>query len=71
MGRQKKGCSSLAARVLEFFEANPDEELTRADMKVKFSAGESNLSTALSELRDQVESVHIVRLRTKGMGRAE
>ena len=71
MGRQNKGRSALHVRLLDFFKANPDEELTRADIMTKFSACESGVAKALAEVRSEVESVHVIRLRTKGMGRSE
>lgn len=38
---------SLAAKVVAFFEANPDEELTREDMAAKFDVAATSVAAAL------------------------
>jgi len=61
--------NSVAQRVARFFRDNPDEELTYADLAVKFP------EVALGTLRDivkklsargEVESVHVIRNPAKG-----
>jgi hypothetical protein len=51
-------------RLIAFFEANPDEELTRADIIVKFDASTKNVDAALSRARleRRIESVHAYRV---------
>ena len=39
---------SLVARVLAFFEHNPDEELSRSDVAVKFGLGITSVSGTLA-----------------------
>ncbi len=39
---------SLVARVLAFFEHNPEEELTRSDVAVKFELGITSVSGTLA-----------------------
>lgn len=60
--------TGLPARLLAFFMANPDEELSFADICAKFDVGISNARYAVDALgRDgHVESVHVVRLNGKG-----
>lgn len=52
-----------------YFQANPDEELTWPDMLVKFERCRKTLTLALAELIEEgeLESVHVIRLREKGM----
>lgn len=57
----------LPARLLAFYEANPDEELTYSDIVAKFSVSPFTAREAVKALRSQIESVHIVRLRAKGI----
>ena len=61
----------LALRIYEFFWDNPTEELTCADICVKFSANVRTMESALRRLarHGSIESVHVVR--AKGKGRAE
>lgn len=62
---------SLAERIAAFFAANPDEELTHEDLAIKFDAAQFAVGYALAKLRARglLESVHIVRLRSKGIAR--
>lgn len=55
--------TGLPARLLAFFEANPDEELSRTDIETKFSVCESTVQNALQEMRNrgQIVSVHVYR----------
>lgn len=64
---------SLRALLLAFFEANPDEELTRNDIRIKFRRGGGERSTgamdhALMRLRREgiLEAVHVYRLKQRG-----
>jgi hypothetical protein len=54
-----------------FFRDNPDEELTMADLMVKFSASESAIYSAVTRLakRRELESVHVIRRPEKGRAR--
>lgn len=61
--------TSVAGRLRRFFIENPDEELTRADMVAKFGSSFKNIDASLTALRAEglLESVHVTRLRTKGI----
>jgi predicted transcriptional regulator len=54
---------STRARMLAFFEANPDEELTVAQAAVKFSVTEAAVQLAAAELEraGRVERVKVIR----------
>lgn len=58
----------LATKLWHFFDANRDEELTRADIEAKFGMTGTTVTKALKELGDRglVESVHVIRLPAKG-----
>lgn len=58
----------LAMKLWRFFEANHDEELTRADILAKFSTTGHSLTLALKGLRERglLEEVHVIRLPAKG-----
>lgn len=58
---------SIADRVLKFFQDNPDEELTPQDIRDKFGASYSSASNMLQRHGDILESVHVVRLKSKGV----
>lgn len=62
---QRRPKKSLTARIREFFEANPDEELTHQDILTKFECNPRTAETALAKLRmaGVLESVHVVRLK--------
>lgn len=47
-------------RIKAYFEANPDEELSRADMALKFSVSVKTVDIALQQLRTMgmLEPVH-------------
>jgi hypothetical protein len=47
-GRQPGG---VGARLLRFFADNPHEELTMADMQLKFGCGSQTLRSAIRNLR--------------------
>ncbi len=61
----------IRARVEAFFLANPDEELTFAQLFVKFDANEYTARQIVEQLcrSGQLESVHVIRLRAKGVAR--
>jgi hypothetical protein len=42
---------SLATCLLAFFENNPDEELTYADIAVKFDVPQNSIATTIGRLR--------------------
>jgi hypothetical protein len=60
----------LIYRVRAYFEANPDEELTYADIREKFSAGTRNAENSVAKLvrAGVVESVHVIRMRAEAKG---
>jgi predicted RNase H-like nuclease len=45
--------NSNCGRVREFFKANPDEELTKVDMQIKFGLTECQVNTVLRALHRQ------------------
>ena len=49
-GGRGESCESLTARIDAFFDANPTEELTARDARVKFAASSSSVERALAEL---------------------
>jgi len=61
----------VKARIAAFFAANPDEELTRPMLLEKFGVGWQAGDNAVRELRQDglLESVHVIRLRSKGARR--
>ena len=69
----RSGRLPLATRVRQFFADNPDEELTLDDMAAKFDASLVSCRSAVKDLVREggIESVHVVRARSKGMGRAQ
>lgn len=62
---------SVAFRLHEFFERNPEEELSYTDITAKFSCSDATAADAVSKLRQArvLESVHVIRLRAKGIAR--
>lgn len=68
----KRSPDSLAARILAFYAANPDEELSYPDMAVKFGVSEDKarwtMRVLLCERPPVLESVHVIRTRRKGAG---
>jgi transposase len=52
--------NSLRIRLLAYFDANPDEELSRGDIAVKFSVSTKTVDLVLSQLKKsgQLEPVH-------------
>lgn len=61
-GRERTG---IWRRIYDYFEANPDEELSRADMIVKFGASAQAIDLYLQQMREEgyLESVHVYRRR--------
>lgn len=59
----------VKARLRAFFDDNPDEELTRRDIEAKFGCSKSSMENAIAslQLEGRVESVHVVRARSKGI----
>lgn len=57
-----------SARLMAYFKANPDEELTIADAAIKIGAGEHTLRSAVLRLSlaGSLECVRIIRLPEKG-----
>lgn len=69
--RKDKGvrrAGSVASRLLAFFVANPDEELTEVMAQTKFSASDAMVKLAIRELSREgvLERVTVVRLPAKG-----
>lgn len=62
----------LPAKILAFFEANPDEELTYADIAAKFGVSQASarwtVQVLLNDKANPLESVHVIRTKRKGMG---
>jgi len=61
--------SSLAGRLMAFFDANPNEELTPAQIGEKFGAAPSTVAMAISRLGRHIENVRVVRLPAIGIQR--
>lgn len=58
----------LAHKLIQFFEANPDEELTIADIRDKFDVAPTTASNALARLElagEDIEYVHIARRKVR------
>lgn len=64
-----KQCDGVQRRLEEFFGANPQEELTYADIVVKFGGTYRSAHSAVARLqaRGELESVHVIRLRANGI----
>jgi len=61
--------SSLASKLLAFFEANPTEELTPQQIRDKFDVRSTNVIMTLRRLNrteGPLENVRVVRLRSLG-----
>lgn len=59
--------NGLPARLMAFFIANPDEELTKRQIADKFNVSQASVSNALKAIAGtELESIHVVRLKTKG-----
>lgn len=65
MALQRNGLPYL---LMEFFRANPDEELTFKQVAVKFGSNPSTVSNAVARLvgDGMIENVRVVRLPAKG-----
>lgn len=50
---QKQPRSGAAGRIADYFERNPDEELTEADVCVKFQIKPATLRSVVSALKQQ------------------
>jgi len=63
---------SSTSKVEAFFLENPEEELSLADIMNKLGVNRKALEFALKRLKDEglIESVHVVRLRSKGIASA-
>ena len=55
--------NGLRWRIKQFFDDNPDEQLTHADALVKFGGGKKTLNEAISRLKSVgvVETIHVIR----------
>ena len=53
----------LPARLMAFFTTNPDEELTHADILVKFGATKCSAKQAVRtlKLRQEIETAYVIR----------
>lgn len=62
---------SLKLRVKRFFLDNPDEEVTPAEFRAKWSCTEATRRWLIVALAEEglLESVHVIRLRAKGIAR--
>lgn len=63
---------SLKLRVRRFFTDHPDEELTAAQFRDKFNCSEATrrwIMVALGGEGGEIESVHVIRLRVKGIAK--
>lgn len=72
MSRPGPHPASTRTKLLDFFAANPDEELTYEDAITKFGCGKSTLANAMLAMKDAggpLEVAHVIRLRTKGARR--
>ena len=58
---------TVSGKLLEFFEANPDEELTMADIQTKFGGCANTVGNAIKRHSDMLEYAHVVRLKSKGI----
>jgi Fic family protein len=56
-------------RLRQFFEANPDEELTRTDIMTKFEVPASTVDSALKFMsgKGELEPVHVWRRKRRGI----
>ncbi len=50
---QKQPRSGAAGRIANYFESNPDEELTEADVCVKFQIKQATVRSVVSALKQQ------------------
>lgn len=59
---------SLRARLMAFFEANPDEELTPRQIEAKFEVSSHRVVDVVTELTQskRLEKVSVVRLPSRG-----
>lgn len=54
-GPQAPRAGSLRAKLLAYFQANPDEELTRADIVTKFGLSANSLDKVLQRMKEKGE----------------
>lgn len=62
----------LKLRVRRFFAENPDEEMTAAQFRAKFNCTEATrrwIMVSLGGESGEIESVHVIRLRAKGIAK--
>ncbi|MBA3622889.1 MAG: hypothetical protein H0W48_00160 [Methylibium sp.] len=66
-----KRTECLPARVRAFFQANPDEELTHAQLVAKFDANKRNAKHVVAWLvaSGELEVAHVIRPRAMGARR--
>lgn len=71
MSALRNGRNSVQDRLSQFFADNPDEELSYDDITAKFNCSRGTAEQAVSRLKADrlLESVHVIRLRTKGMSK--
>lgn len=57
MSTQTRMTPGLRRQILEYFQANPEEELTARDILVKFNASARNVESTLYRMRDRGELI--------------
>ena len=59
---------SLAGRIMSYFKANPEEELTYPDVMHKFDVCARTAQSAVFNLKKgrEIECTHVIRLPSKG-----
>ena len=65
MNRRPHRRDSTAWRMLEYFLANPDEELTVADAEIKFGVKYQQVYRAIQNTPHEIEHVNVIRLRKR------
>lgn len=65
---RKRSLSRLPGKLMAYFEANPEEELTYADLVAKFGVSIRAARACVDRMTPtgELESVHVIRLSTKG-----
>lgn len=64
--------TKLPSKILDYFERNPDEELSYTDLAIKFGVPKERVREVVYGLiggraKDVLESVQVVRLKAKGV----
>lgn len=69
MNRPVNAAARHSARVLDWFRANPDEELMTKDLMRMFDMSRTQADWAIRTLsqRKEIERVNVVRLRARGI----